>query len=133
MSRIKGKNTSPEIIVRKYLFSKHFRYFLHSPEFPGKPDIILPKYRALIFVNGCFWHGHEGCKRAELPKTNIDFWEKKIKNNILRDKKNMTLLKQDGWKAIIVWECEIKNKKIRELRLNQLINQITTPDTKNNQ
>jgi DNA mismatch endonuclease (patch repair protein) len=95
MSKIRGKETKPEILVRKYLFSKGFRYRLHDEKLPGKPDIVLPKYRTAIFIHGCFWHGHLGCKRAKLPTTNTEFWEKKISANIERDKRNIEKLKSE--------------------------------------
>ena len=110
MSRIRNKNTKPEELVRKYLFSQGFRYRKNDPRLPGKPDIVLPKYRTVIFVNGCFWHGHEGCRYFVWPKNNADFWKEKITANILRDKKNHQLLSEQGWKVIDVWECELKKQ-----------------------
>ena len=124
MSKIRGKETKPEILVRKFLFSKGFRYRINDKRYPGKPDIVLPKYHAVIFVHGCFWHGHENCKAAALPKSNTPFWEDKIRHNVERDRKNIELLKKDGWNVIVVWGCEIKNKKEREKRLNLLVDQI---------
>lgn len=108
MSRIKGKNTKPEIIVRKFLFSKGFRYRLHVKNLPGKPDIVLPKYKIVIFIHGCFWHSHENCKYAAVPKSNIDFWNKKLSGNKEKDKVNEALLKKACWKVIKIWECELK-------------------------
>ena len=110
MSRIRNKNTKPEELVRKYLFSQGFRYRKNDPRLPGKPDIVLPKYRTVIFVNGCFWHGHEGCRYFVWPKNNADFWKEKITANILRDKKNHQMLSEQGWKVIDVWECELKKQ-----------------------
>ena len=110
MSRIRNKNTKPEELVRKYLFSQGFRYRKNDPRLPGKPDIVLPKYRTVIFVNGCFWHGHEGCRYFIWPKNNADFWNEKITANILRDKKNHQLLSVQGWKVNDVWECELKKQ-----------------------
>ncbi len=124
MSKIRGKETKPEILVRKYLFSKGFRYRLHDEKLPGKPDIVLPKYRTAIFIHGCFWHGHLGCKRAKLPTTNTEFWEKKISANIERDKRNIEKLKSEGWNVIVVWQCEIASTKKREVRLERLIEEI---------
>lgn len=112
MSRIKGKDTKPEMLVRKFLFANGFRYRLHDKNLPGKPDIILPKYKTVIFVNGCFWHGHENCKYFVIPKTRTEWWKDKIRKNISNDIKNQMLLKEMGYKVIIVWECEIKNKSI---------------------
>ncbi len=113
MSRIKGKNTKPEEMVRKYLFSQGFRYIKNDKRLPGSPDIVLPKYKTAIFVNGCFWHGHEGCKHFVWPKSNEEFWKNKIETNIARDKKKTDELEALGWKVIVVWECELKtqNKK----------------------
>ena len=114
MSRIKGKNTKPEEIVRKYLFSQGFRYRKNDKRLPGKPDIVLPKYKTVVFVNGCFWHKHEGCKYFVWPKTNVEFWKQKIDSNIVRDKKQYEELQNDGWYIIIVWECELKKKQKSE-------------------
>ena len=111
MSRIKSSNTKPEEIVRKYLFSKGFRYRKNDKRYPGKPDIVLPKYRTIIFVNGCFWHGHKGCKYYVVPKTNTDFWLNKINHNIERDQKQINQLKMEGWNVIVVWECQLKQEK----------------------
>lgn len=111
MSRIKSSNTKPEEIVRKYLFSKGFRYRKNDKRYPGKPDIVLPKYRTIIFVNGCFWHGHKDCKYYVVPKTNTDFWLNKINHNIERDQKQINQLKMEGWNVIVVWECQLKQEK----------------------
>lgn len=111
MSRIRGKDTKPEEIVRKYLFSQGFRYRKNVASLPGKPDIVLPKYRACIFVNGCFWHGHEGCKYFVWPKSNAEFWREKIWANKLRDKNQCESLQKDGWRVHIIWECELKKAK----------------------
>lgn len=108
MSQIKGKNTKPEMLVRKFLFSKGFRYLLHVKNLPGKPDIVLPKYKTVIFVHGCFWHGHEGCKYFVVPKTRTEWWLNKINTNKANDQKAIVLLKKAGWKIITPWECELK-------------------------
>ena len=121
MSRIKGKNTKPEEIVRKYLFSKGFRYRKNDKRLPGTPDIVLPKYKTVIFVNGCFWHGHKDCRYFVVPKTNTDFWLKKINTNIERDKRKQEALKELGWNVIVVWECELK-KQSRDITLNSIAN-----------
>lgn len=123
MSRIKGKNTKPEEIVRKYLFSKGFRYRKNDKRLPGTPDIVLPKYKTVIFVNGCFWHGHEGCKYFVWPKDNADFWKKKIEDNISRDKNVIEMLKRQNWAVIVVWECELKKQTLSRTlqRINELI------------
>lgn len=123
MSRIRSKNTKPEELVRKYLFSQGFRYRKNDARLPGKPDIVLPKYKIVIFVNGCFWHAHESCKYFVWPKNNADFWKKKIEGNIQRDSCNYRLLAQQGWKIIVVWECELK-KKVVEQTLEKLVKEI---------
>lgn len=122
MSHIRSTNTKPEELVRKYLFSQGFRYRKNDKRLPGKPDIVLPKYRTVVFVNGCFWHMHN-CSRSRLPKSNLDYWEPKINRNVERDKKNYELLKEQGWNVIIVWECELK-KKVREEKLQELCDEI---------
>lgn len=123
MSRISGKDTKPEVLVRKYLFSKGFRYRKNDVRLPGKPDIVLAKYKTVIFVNGCFWHGHEGCRYFVWPKNNAQFWRTKISGNVERDKKTYYQLNQLGWRVIVVWECELK-KGIAEIRLDKLVQEI---------
>lgn len=118
MSRIKGKNTKPEEIVRKYLFSQGFRYRKNDKKLPGHPDIVLPKYKTVIFVNGCFWHGHEGCKYFVWPANNAEFWREKITTNIQRDKSKNEQLKALGWRVITVWECELKKHRIEQTMSN---------------
>ena len=108
MSAIKSKNTKPEIAVRKLLHSMGYRFRLHRKDLPGSPDIVLPKYKTVIFVHGCFWHRHENCKYASIPKTRSEFWDSKFEGNIKRDKINQTNLIKLGWKIIIVWECDLK-------------------------
>ena len=112
MSAIKSKNTKPEIAVRKVLHSMGYRFRLHRKDLPGSPDIVLPKYKTVIFVHGCFWHRHQNCKYASTPKTRQEFWNKKFNENINRDKINQENLSSKGWKIIIVWECEIKDKNL---------------------
>jgi DNA mismatch endonuclease (patch repair protein) len=119
MSHIHGKDTKPEMIVRKYLFAHGFRYRLHVKRLPGTPDIVLPKYRTVIFVNGCFWHGHEGCKYSALPVKNHNFWKEKIEGNIQRDKQERIQLRNMGWHTIIIWQCQLK-KKVRQDYLKAL-------------
>lgn len=126
MAAIKGKDTKPEMIVRKYLFSRGLRFRVQVKKLPGTPDIVLPKYKTAIFVNGCFWHGHEGCKYFRLPKSNVEFWREKIERNIERDRESMKALFDLGWKVIRVWECELRNKANREDTLNKIYNSITT-------
>ncbi|MBK6264388.1 DNA mismatch endonuclease Vsr [Marivirga sp. S37H4] len=120
MSQIKGKDTKPEILVRKFLHKHGFRFRLHSKNLSGKPDIVLPKYKTVIFVNGCFWHGHENCKYFKLPKTRTEWWEEKINGTVLRDQKNYGILEKEGWKIITIWECELKTNK-NDMISNKLI------------
>ncbi len=121
MSKISGKETKPEIQVRKFLFANGFRYRKNDKRYPGKPDIVLPKYKTAIFIHGCFWHGHD-CPAGKLPETRKEFWENKIKGNIKRDKKNKIEMEKQGWKVITIWQCELKNKRIREKTLKDLLN-----------
>jgi DNA mismatch endonuclease (patch repair protein) len=111
MSAVKAKNTKPEILVRKLLYSQGFRYRLNVKNLPGSPDIVLPKYKTVIFVNGCFWHGHSNCKKSKLPETNTDFWTKKIEDTKIRDRKKQTQLKKLGWHCIVCWECDVLYKE----------------------
>lgn len=112
MSQIKGKNTKPEMLVRKFLFAKGFRYRLHDKKLPGKPDIVLPKYKTVIFVNGCFWHGHKDCKYFVIPKTKTDWWVNKINTNKANDEKAFAVLTEQGWNVIYIWECDLKQDNI---------------------
>lgn len=123
MSCIKGKGTKPEEMVRKYLFSQGFRYRKNDKKLPGTPDVVLPKYKTVIFVNGCFWHGHEGCKYFVWPKNNAEFWKAKILQNIERDKRDFERLENAGWKVIVVWECSLKKTR-RQQSLEYLMDGI---------
>ncbi len=123
MSRIKGRKTKPEEIVSKYLFSQGFRYRRNVKRLPGTPDIVLKKYKTVIFVNGCFWHMHNGCKYFVWPKDNADFWKEKLLANKERDEKEQKELKELGWKVIVVWECQLKRTE-RENTLNWLVEEI---------
>lgn len=123
MSRIKGKNTKPEILLRKFLFSKGFRFRLHDKNLPGKPDIVLPKYKTVIFVNGCFWHGHEGCRYFVVPKTRTDWWLEKIQGNKQKDNENLLRLTQLGWKIVTIFECELKRVKLN-ITLDKLLDEL---------
>lgn len=125
MAAIKGKDTKPEMIVRKYLFSRGLRYRVNNRKLPGSPDIVLKKYKTVVFVDGCFWHGHEGCKYFRLPKTNNDFWRHKIAMNYARDYANNIDLELAGWRVIRIWECEIRTKAKREETLSKLFTRIT--------
>jgi len=116
MSRIKGKNTKPEMLVRRFLFSNGFRYRLNVKNLPGKPDIVLPKYKTVIFINGCFWHGHDGCKYFVIPKTRTEWWLNKIRETQKRDREAEIQLNVLGWKVISLWTCELKDKKDNTLQ-----------------
>lgn len=122
MSRIRSTNSKPEEIVRKYLFAKGFRYRKNDKRYPGKPDIVLPKYKTVIFIHGCFWHMHD-CGRFVWPTSNEEYWETKIARNIERDESNVATLKQAGWNVLVVWECELK-KKSAQSRLEKLVSEI---------
>ena len=132
MAKISGRETKPEIIVRKFLFANGFRYRKNDKKLPGKPDIVLPKYKAAIFVHGCFWHNHKNCKYAKLPTTRKEFWENKIGNNKARDERNKIALEEEGWKVITVWQCDINNAQKRESRLSELIEEIIITDAATN-
>lgn len=110
MSGIRGKDTKPEIVVRKLLHSKGFRFRLHRKDLPGRPDIVLPKYRTAILVHGCFWHGHDDCHLFRLPHSRTEFWQEKIAGNQARDRRNIRLLHEDGWRTLEIWECALKGK-----------------------
>ena len=114
MSRIKGKDTKPEMLVRKYLHAQGFRYKLHDKKLPGKPDIVLPKYKTVIFVHGCFWHGHNNCKYASIPKTRTEWWRIKIDRNMELDKIHANKLRKDNWKVVNIYQCGLKNNKITQ-------------------
>lgn len=124
MSRIRGKNTKPEILVRKGLHARGFRFRLQDRRLPGRPDIVLPKYGVAIMVNGCFWHGHKGCRYATKPKTNIEFWETKITRNRHRDEVTTAHLEALGWTVITIWECELRTSSLLDDRLNTLAEEI---------
>ena len=124
MSRIKSKDTKPEMLVRRFLHANGFRYKLHDKSLSGKPDIVLPKYRTVIFVHGCFWHGHNNCKYFVVPKTRTDWWLNKINTNKANDAKAIKALKKEGWKIINVWECNLKSAKL-EKTLNNLCKKLS--------
>ena len=124
MSHIRGKNTKPEMFVRKALWQLGYRYRLNVADLPGRPDIVLPIYKTIIFVNGCFWHGHLGCKKYTVPETNRDFWLSKIDQNRKRDAESTAALESSGWKVVTIWECELSTKEKREECLNQLISSL---------
>jgi DNA mismatch endonuclease (patch repair protein) len=124
MSRIKGKNTKPELLVRKFLFSAGYRYRLHDKKLPGKPDIILPKYKTVIFVHGCFWHGHEDCRFFKIPDTNSEWWREKIHKTRAGDAENIRLLSEAGWKVLVIYECTLK-KNIVDQTFNFILSQLS--------
>lgn len=120
MGRIKGADTKPEIVVRSALHRAGFRFRLHQNNLPGKPDIVLSRFKTVIFVHGCFWHRHKGCKFAYIPKSRVEFWNKKFLENVQRDKRNQAALKKAGWKTFIIWECEIEDKGKLGIQINKL-------------
>lgn len=124
MSRIRSKDTKPELLVRKFLHKNGFRYRLHVKDLPGKPDIVLPKYKTVIFIHGCFWHGHEGCKYYVVPKTRTEWWLNKIGTNTTNDINAENLLKAAGWNIIKIWECELKKTSL-EGTFSQLLSYLS--------
>jgi len=120
MSKIRGKNTKPELILRSQLFRQGFRFRIHQKDLPGKPDIVLPKYRTVIFVHGCFWHYHKDCREGRIPSTNSTFWKEKLQRNIARDKANIIALRKAKWTVFVIWECEI------EKQLEQTMKKLST-------
>jgi len=134
MSRVKSKDTKPEIFLRKLLWHEGFRYRINFKDLPGKPDIFIPNHNTAIFINGCFWHVHENCKLSTIPKTNRDFWEKKLKGNVERDKKNIKKLEDMGINVLVIWGCEIKamekNEEVMKRKVKELIKEIINRDKK---
>ena len=123
MSAVKGRNTKPELVVRKRLFARGLRYSLHSKSLPGKPDLLFRRYKAVVFIHGCFWHGHRNCKNAKTPATNKKFWIDKIEKNRARDTRCRKELKDKNWKVLTVWECQLKKDKVEQI-LSSLANKI---------
>ena len=123
MSHVTGKETKPEIIVRKYLFARGLRYRKNVKRLPGTPDIVFPKYKTAVFVNGCFWHGHKGCKYSHLPSTNLEYWEKKIADNLERDERKKCELEELGYRVLTVWQCQLKTK-VKDCNLEKLYDEI---------
>ena len=123
MGRIRSKNTKPEIIVRSVLHRMGFRFSIRRKDLPGHPDIVLPRYKTAVFVHGCFWHRHKGCKTSSMPKSRTSFWKKKFDNNVARDRKNQCELRKFGWKVIVLWECQVMKHpgKIAERLLDKLV------------
>ena len=121
MAAVKNKNTAPEIIVRKTLHRLGYRFRLHRRDLPGNPDIVLPKYRAVIFVHGCFWHGHPGCSRASRPRTNAEFWNTKLDKNLRRDQEVQARLHALGWRVLVIWQCRTKDREQLEQQINHFL------------
>ena len=128
MSRIRSGNTKPEELIRKYLFSRGLRYRKNDKRLPGKPDLVFPKYRVVIFVHGCFWHKHTGCRYFVLPETNTEFWDDKLEGNRQRDERDSAKLRASGWRVIVVWECELR-KPVRDKRLARLYDEIVCAES----
>ena len=122
MSQIRSKNTNPELIIRKALHRLGFRFRLHNKLLPGKPDIVMKKHHTIIFCHGCFWHQHKNCNRATLPKSNVDYWENKLKRNVKRFNEVKIELTKLGWKVLVIWECETKNSEFLSIKLVKIIN-----------
>jgi DNA mismatch endonuclease, patch repair protein len=123
MSRVKGRDTKPELLVRSVVHSLGYRFRLHGKELPGRPDLVLPRHRKVIFVHGCFWHGHAGCRRAARPSTNREFWDRKIEGNVARDAANVRALRRAGWKVLVVWQCALKDRARLEKRLRGFLSE----------
>jgi DNA mismatch endonuclease (patch repair protein) len=121
MSRVKGRDTKPELLVRSIVHRLGYRFRLHGKKLPGRPDVVLARHRKVIFVHGCFWHGHTGCRRAARPSSNREFWDKKIEGNIARDAANIRALRQAGWKALVIWQCAMKDRERLENTLAKFL------------
>lgn len=121
MSRVSGKDTKPEMVVRRMIHAMGYRYRLHARDLPGRPDIVLPKHKKVVFVHGCFWHGHPGCKRSDRPTSNAEFWNTKIDRNIVRDATAVAGLEAQGWKVLTVWQCRIRNREGLHDDLNRFL------------
>ena len=123
MSRVKGRDTKPELLVRSVVHGLGYRFRLHGKGLPGRPDVVLPRHRKVIFVHGCFWHGHAGCRRAARPSTNREFWDRKIDGNVARDASNIRALRRAGWKVLVVWQCATKDRARLEKRLGKFLSE----------
>lgn len=130
MSRIRSKDTKPELLVRKLLHRMGYRFRLHRRDLPGSPDVVLPRYHVLIYVHGCFWHRHEGCRFTTIPSNNTEMWQRKFQENILRDQKNRKDALRLGWQPIVVWECETRDLELLAFRLDTVLRQQVTGDDK---
>lgn len=124
MSKVRSKNTNPEIRVRKVMHSLGLRFRLHKTDLPGTPDIVLPKLRTVVFVHGCFWHRHKGCRRASIPSSNVAFWREKFDRNIARDKQNRALLRKLGWRSVVIWECQTSDQNRLSSKIKLLLSKI---------
>jgi DNA mismatch endonuclease (patch repair protein) len=125
MAQVKGRNTKPERVVRSLLHRMGYRFRIQRADLPGRPDIVLPKHRTAVFVHGCFWHRHLECKRATMPVANFDYWKRKFERNVERDARSKTMLESDGWRVLVVWECELKNLETLRLRLSEYFSNST--------
>lgn len=123
MSRVKGRDTKPELLVRSIVHRLGYRFRLHEKRLPGRPDVVLPRHRKVIFVHGCFWHGHKGCRRAARPSTNREFWDKKLDGNIARDRANIGALRRAGWKVLVIWQCAMKDRGRLEKTLGKFLSE----------
>lgn len=121
MSAVHSKNTQPELLVRRYLWSQGIRFRIHSKDLPGKPDIVIRRCKLAIFIHGCFWHGHEGCPRSRLPKSRVEYWKSKIKTNKIRDAQIEKKLTAIGWRQLIIWDCQLRTKKAASINLPQVM------------
>lgn len=129
MAQVRGRDTKPEKAVRSLLHRMGFRFRLHRPDFPGKPDIVLPRYRAVIFVHGCFWHRHPGCRRASMPANNAEYWKRKFERNVTRDAANKASLEAQGWRVLTIWECELRDIPALALRLESFLTKTDRHDS----
>jgi DNA mismatch endonuclease (patch repair protein) len=123
MSRVKGRDTKPELLVRSIVHRLGYRFRLHEKRLPGRPDVVLPRHRKVIFVHGCFWHGHAGCRKAARPSTNREFWDKKIDGNIARDRANIRALRRAGWKVLVIWQCAMRDRGRLEKKLVKFLSE----------
>jgi DNA mismatch endonuclease, patch repair protein len=121
MAKVTGKNTKPEILVRKMIHAMGYRFRIHRKDLPGRPDVVMPRLHKVILVHGCFWHGHKGCRRASRPTSNVDFWNRKIDANIKRDRRDKGRLSREGWKSLTLWECQTRNPVPLEKRLRRFL------------
>ncbi len=127
MSRVGSRDTKPELVVRRIAHGLGFRFRLHRKDLPGRPDIVFPRYRSVIFVHGCFWHRHPSCKYASSPKTRVEYWEDKFRSNVARDARNETLLRDLGWRVLVIWECETKDREAVAERISSYLEQVSGP------